>query len=120
VNFEEFNLWWSSETTTKKAGSVAGRLAAARDTAFKAELSAESPMGKMLAAKAAAQEKVSAEQLAAVGGAASMLAPGKAGKVALFPPPLLRPIVARVSLTRQHNIIRWQKWAPRLARGRTP
>ena len=80
--------WWNSDTATKKKGSIAGRLAEARDKAFKAELDAGSPMGKMLAAKAEAEAKakeqaakVDPELLAMAGGAAAAAAGGMGGKV---------------------------------------
>ena len=38
VSLDEFIDWWQSETATKKKGSIAGRLAEARDAAYKAEL----------------------------------------------------------------------------------
>jgi len=98
VSLDEFVDWWNSDTATKKKGSIAGRLAEARDAAFKAELDAGSPMGKLLAAKAEAQKKadeaagqaadklgVDQDQLVAgamaAGGVAAGAAGGKLGKV---------------------------------------
>ena len=83
--------WWNSDSATKKKGSIAGRLAEARDKAFMAELNAGSPMGKLLAAKAEAEAKaqeqaakVDPEMLAMAGGAAAAgagMMGGKAGKL---------------------------------------
>jgi hypothetical protein len=94
-----FIAWWNSDTSTKKKGSIAGRLAEARDKAFMAELNAGSPMGKLLAAKAEAEAKaqeqaakVDPEMLAMAGGAATAGAgmmggkAGKLGKLAQNPP----------------------------------
>eukprot|EP01050_Picozoa_sp_SAG11_P016902 SAG11_NODE_2365_length_3457_cov_1.677189_2_plen_106_part_00 len=78
--------WWNSDSSTKASGSVAGKLAAARDAAFSAELTAGSPMGKLLAAKEQAAAKAAAagitpEAAAAAGSAAVAMMPGKAGKL---------------------------------------
>ena len=38
VSLDEFVNWWNSDTATKKKGSIAGRLAEARDAAFDVKL----------------------------------------------------------------------------------
>ena len=58
VDFEEFNNWWSSDSQTKKSGSLAFRMQQAKDKAFGAELkSPDSPMGRLIAQKAAREEE---------------------------------------------------------------
>lgn len=52
VDIEEFVSWWTSEKNTKASGSVAARLAEGRDKIFKQEMAANSPMGRLLLARA--------------------------------------------------------------------
>eukprot|EP01048_Picozoa_sp_COSAG05_P017707 COSAG05_NODE_2463_length_3031_cov_2.166439_4_plen_233_part_00 len=93
VSLEEFVNWWNSDSATKSKGSIAGKLAEARDKAFASELQAGSPMGKLLAAKkeaaakadaaadkAAAKTGVDKAMIGAAAGVAGGMAMGKAGK----------------------------------------
>ena len=57
VDMSEFLRWWRSDSGSKKAGSLARRLADAKVELLQKEMAADTPMGRMLAAKQAAGTK---------------------------------------------------------------
>eukprot|EP01051_Picozoa_sp_SAG22_P009339 SAG22_NODE_771_length_7318_cov_6.057487_5_plen_127_part_00 len=80
VQFDEFAAWFATSLEEKKEGSIGFRLLQAKESAFTAEVANDTPMGRMLAAKASA---------GAPGGALAATAGAKATEQPYGPRPLV-------------------------------
>ena len=89
IDFEEFVAWWLSGSKAKTKGSVAYKMQKAREATYALEMDNNTPMGRLLAAKKAAAEKLAggagaaSAKFSAAGGAEGLAASAGAAAGAL-------------------------------------